>query len=108
IPRGHRELRFEFEPTAKPDIAHGKGTPGKAQLYIDGKLAAEDEFPVTIPINIGITEGLTCGRDEGSVVTTDYEAPFSFTGKLEEVTYDVSGDLIADRDLEMRQIMAHQ
>src|SRR5690606_35181656 len=26
-PRGHRELRFELEPTAKPDIAHGKGTP---------------------------------------------------------------------------------
>ncbi len=108
IPRGQHELRFEFEPTAKPDIAHGKGTPGKAQLYVDGKLAAEGDLPVTIPINIGITEGLTCGRDEGSVVTTDYQAPFSFTGKLEEVTYDVSGDLIADRELEMRQIMAHQ
>ena len=36
---GRHELRFEFEPTGKPDLAHGKGTPARAQLYIDGKLA---------------------------------------------------------------------
>jgi arylsulfatase len=106
--RGRHELRFEFEPTDRPDVAHGKGAPGKAQLYIDGTLAAEGELPVTIPLSIGITEGLTCGRDEGSVVTTDYEAPFAFTGTLEEVTYDVSGTLIKDRDLELHQLMARQ
>ena len=27
-PTGEHELRFEFEPTGKPDLAHGKGTPG--------------------------------------------------------------------------------
>ena len=36
---GRHELRFEFEPTGKPDLAHGKGTPAHAQLYVDGKLA---------------------------------------------------------------------
>jgi arylsulfatase A-like enzyme len=106
--RGRHELRFEFEPTDRPDVAHGKGAPGKAQLYIDGTLAAEGELPVTIPLSIGITDGLTCGRDEGSVVTTAYEAPFAFTGILEEVTYDVSGTLIKDRDLELHQLMARQ
>lgn len=108
LPRGKHELRFEFEPTAKPDMRHGKGAPGKAQLYVDGKLAAESELPVTIPITIGISEGLTCGRDEGSVVTKAYAGPFSFTGQLEEVAFDVSGELIEDHEAAMRQVMAHQ
>ncbi len=105
---GAHELRFEFEPTGAPDIAHGKGTPGKAQLYVDGDLAGEGELPVTIPLSIGITEGLTCGRDDGSAVTSDYVAPFEFTGKLEDVTYDVSGELIRDERLELHRLMAQQ
>ncbi len=42
---GRHELRFEFEPTGKPDFAHGKGTPARAQLYVDGKLAGADRPP---------------------------------------------------------------
>lgn len=108
IPEGRHELRFEFEPTSKPDIQHGKGAPGRAQLYIDRKLAGQIQLPVTIPIDIGITEGLTCGRDEGSSVTTDYATPFPFTGKLEQVVVDVSGEVIVDKEAEMRAIMARQ
>ena len=29
-PAGRHELRFEFEPTGEPDMAHGKGAPGQA------------------------------------------------------------------------------
>jgi arylsulfatase A-like enzyme len=105
---GHHELRFEFEPTGAPDLAHGKGTPGRAQLYVDGALAATTDLPVTIPLDIGITEGLTCGRDDGSTVTTDYQAPFAFSGALEKVVVDVSGNLIEDKAAEMRSVMAHQ
>jgi len=105
---GRHELRFEFEPTGKPDLARGKGTPARAQLYIDGKLVAEGDLPVTIPLDIGITDGLTCGRDDGSTVTTDYQAPFTFTGTLEKIVVDVSGELIEDKAAEMRSVMAHQ
>jgi arylsulfatase len=108
LAKGRHELRFEFEPTGAPDVAHGKGTPARAQLYVDDKLAAQTELPVTIPIDIGITEGLTCGRDDGSTVTDDYAAPFAFTGKLEQVTIDVSGQMIEDKEATMRTIMAHQ
>ena len=94
---GRHELRFEFEPTGKPDLAHGKGTPARAQLYVDGKLAGQGDLPITIPLDIGITDGLTCGRDDGSTVTTDYQAPFAFTGELEKVVVDVSGELIEDK-----------
>jgi arylsulfatase A-like enzyme len=105
---GKHELRVELEPTGPADIAHGKGTPARAQLYIDGKLAGQGDLPVTIPIDIGITDGLSCGRDEGSAVTTDYQAPFAFTGKLEKIVVDVSGELIEDKGAQMRSVMAHQ
>jgi arylsulfatase len=105
---GRHELRFQFEPTGKPDLANGKGTPARGQLYVDGKLVAEGDLPVTIPLDIGITDGLTCGRDDGSTVTADYPSPFAFTGTLEKVVVDVSGELIEDKGAEMRAVMAHQ
>ena len=101
-------MRFEFEPTSKPDIVKGKGAPGKVQLYINGKLAGQGELPVTIPLNIGLTEGLICGRDDASSVSSDYTPPFEFTGTIHDVVIDVSGDLIVDQDAKMRGVMAHQ
>src|SRR5271166_5053105 len=32
LPAGRHQLRFEFEPTGQPDLAQGKGAPGRAQL----------------------------------------------------------------------------
>ena len=57
---GAHELRFEFEPTGKPDLPHGKGAPGRLQLYVDGTLVGAAEAPVTNPfvLNPG---ALTCG-----------------------------------------------
>jgi arylsulfatase A-like enzyme len=107
LPAGRHQLRFEFEPTGQPDIAQGKGSPGRAQLYLDGRLIAQNEFPVTTPMVLN-PGGLTCGANPGSPVTTDYPAPFLFTGTLHTVTVDLSGDLITDTDSEMRMAMARQ
>jgi len=107
LPAGRHQLRFEFEPTGAPDFAHGRGSPGRAQLYVDGQLIAQGEFPVTTPIGFN-PGGLTCGADPGSTITTDYVAPFAFTGTLHTVTVDVSGELITDTDGEMRMAMARQ
>ena len=107
VPAGRHELRFEFEPTDKPDIAHGKGTPGRAQLYIDRHLVGQTDLPVTTPL--AFTPGaLSCGANPGSAVTPDYQAPFRFTGTLYSVTVDVSGDLIVDSEAEVRMAMARQ
>jgi hypothetical protein len=107
VPEGHRELRFEFEPTGEPDFAAGKGAPGRAQLYIDGRLAGQAEFTVTTPIALN-PGGLTCGANPGSAVVPDYRSPFRFTGTLHSVTVDLSGDLISDTEGEMRMAMARQ
>jgi len=105
---GRHELRFEFEPSGAPDLARGRGAPGTGRLFVDGALVGGGELPVTIPIDIGITEGLSVGRDEGSSVSADYKAPFAFTGSLEQVVIDVSGEFIEDRAAQLRIAMAHQ
>ena len=52
--------------------------------------------------------GLTCGANPGSPVSPDYNAPFRFTGKLDRVTIDLSGELITDSEAEIRVAMARQ
>ncbi len=108
VPEGAVEFRYEFEPTGKADLAHGKGTPGKGQIYINDKLVGQADFPVTIPLEIGLGGGITVGRDSGSTVTTQYPTPFAFTGTIHDVVIDVSGELILDKDAAMRSVMAHQ
>jgi arylsulfatase len=107
VPEGRHQLRFEFEPTGKPDFAQGKGAPGRAQLYVDGQLVGQAEFPVTTPVAFN-PGGLTCGANPGLPVTPDYRTPFRFTGTLHTVTVDLSGDLITDTEGEMRMAMARQ
>jgi hypothetical protein len=48
------------------------------------------------------------GRGKGSPVTTDYRAPFRFTGALHSVTVDLSGDLITDSASKRRMAMTRQ
>jgi arylsulfatase len=104
LKQGKHTVRFEFEPTGPPDMAAGKGAPGRLQLYVDGTLT---EAPVTTPfvLNPG---ALTCGANPGSAITDDYASPFKFTGTIHSVTVDVSGELIHDDEAELRVHMARQ
>ena len=108
LPDGRHKLRFEFEPTGKPDIAEGKGSPGKAQLYVDGKLVGQGDLPVTIPLSLSLTGGFQCGADSGSPVTDAYIGPFPFSGTLNSVIVDVSGELIEDDEATMKKLLARQ
>src|SRR3954451_8577453 len=107
IPVGRHELRFEFEPTGEPDLAAGKGTPGRLQLYVDGALVADAEAPLAIPFAIN-PGALSCGANPGSPVTPEYNSPFRFTGTVHNVTVDVSGEMIEDSESNMRMAMARQ
>jgi arylsulfatase len=105
---GRHQLRFEFEVTGQPDILKGKGTPGRGQLYMDGKLEGQVEMPVTTPLAFSLAGGIAVGADPGAPVTPEYQPPFAFTGKLYSITIDVSGELIQEDEAEMRAIMARQ
>jgi arylsulfatase A-like enzyme len=107
VPEGRHTLRFEFEPTDKPDISRGRGAPGRAQLYVDGDLVGETDMPVTTPIMFN-PGAMSCGANPSSPVTPAYESPFHFTGTLHSVTVDVSGDLIVDTESEMRMALSRQ
>ena len=100
VPEGKSMLRYEFEPTGKPDFANGKGAAGRAQLYIDGKLVGQVDLPVTVPLLIGLGGGLTVGRNPGSPVSQLYGPPFAFTGTIFKVTADVSGQMLHDTEEE--------
>ena len=63
---------------------------------------------VTNPIMLGLASGVAIGADPGSPVTDKYQAPFDFSGVINNITVDVSGDLIHDSEAEMRAIMARQ
>jgi hypothetical protein len=108
VPEGRHKLHFQFEMTGQPDIRTGKGAPGRGQLYIDGQLVGQVDIPLTMPIGLGLGGGIVCGADTGASVTPDYKPPFRFTGTLNGVTVDVSGELIKDEEAEMRVIMARQ
>ena len=107
VPEGQSTLRYEFEPTGLPDIRNGRGAPGRGQLYINGELVGNTQFPTSTPILFGI-EGLSCGYDFGEAVTHDYHAPFTFSGTIKHVTVDMSGDLIVDDESTMRRLVAQQ
>jgi hypothetical protein len=108
IPEGEVELRYEFEPTGKPDPAQGKGVPARGQLYINRKLVAQIDMPFSV-LNLWGTEGLTCGYDGGDrVAPDDYGDAFRFTGTIKRVTMDLSGELIPDSEADVRIAMARQ
>jgi arylsulfatase A-like enzyme len=108
VPSGEARLRYEFEPTGDPDFQEGKGSPGRSQLYINDKLVANIDLPHSVPNLFGIM-GLSCGYDAvDSVNPDDYKAPFTFTGEIEEVVLDVSGEVIKDDEAELKRLMSQQ
>ena len=48
------------------------------------------------------------GANADSAITGDYPSPFKFTGTIDSVTIDVSGELIHDPEAELRMHMARQ
>lgn len=91
--------------SAEPE--HGRGAPARLQLYVDGDLVANADAPVTTPfvLNPGV---LSCGANPGSPITPESPSPFKFTGNLDEVTIDVSSELIHEPEAELRAHMARQ
>jgi arylsulfatase len=102
VPKGKCKVRYEFEPTGKPDVANGKGAPGRGELYINGKLVGKGDLPVTVPLGFGLGGGLSVGRNLGSAIYSLYEPPFAFTGRIFKVTVDVSGKMIQDTEEEAK------
>ena len=108
VPEGEVELRYEFEPTGKPDVAQGRGVPARCQLYINRNLVASIDMPFSV-LNMFGTQGMTCGYDGGEpAAPEEYSDAFPFTGTIKRVTLDLSGELIPDTEAELKIAMARQ
>lgn len=91
VPHGRVVLSYEFDVTGPPDIQNGRGAPGRGRLFIDGALAAERDIPVTVPVIFELGGGVEVGRDGGSPVSSEYEPPFEFAGRIHSVIVEVRG-----------------
>jgi arylsulfatase len=108
IPAGDHVFSFEFIPTGKPDIAHGKGVPATIKLFVDGEAVGSGDLPVTIPLALGLAAGVSIGTDAGSPVMLDYTPPFSFTGTVKKAMIDISGETIEDNEAKIKMYLARQ
>jgi arylsulfatase A-like enzyme len=86
------------------EVVPTRGLGMQATLVVDGTAAGTATMKKTSPFRFALHgEGLCCGYDDGTPVTERYAAPFRFTGLLHEVTIDVSGAPVVDREAEARR-----
>ncbi|MCC6198259.1 MAG: arylsulfatase [Burkholderiales bacterium] len=101
LPAGKLALRFRFTRTGEHR--------GRGELYVDDRLIGAGDIPRTVPHVIETSgEGLCCGYDSGLPVTPDYEAPFRFTGRIEEVVVELHDDAEKDAEAQLRAAMTDQ
>jgi arylsulfatase A-like enzyme len=107
IAPGRHELRMEFAPFGDP-VGPGKGSPALTHLFVDGQEVASMTIDYTVPILFG-TVGMSCGHAAFDTVDPAiYSAPFHFSGHIEVVRLDVTGESILDTKAEMLRIMTQQ
>jgi hypothetical protein len=96
VPVGKLRVRVEFEPATDTGAVRRDGNPGRTQLFFGDRMVADKIFPVTVPLTVGSSSGLSIGKNPGTAVTRLYDAPFPFTGKIVSVRYDLSDRMVRD------------
>jgi arylsulfatase len=86
LPKGKVTLMVDFAYAGKPG-EFGKGA--LVTILVNGQKTGEGKLPRTIPNKFALGEGLDIGTDLGSAVDSSYKVPFTFTGKVERVTFDL-------------------
>ena len=108
VPAGESTLRMEFLPTGGPDFSRGHGSPAEVRLFHGDQVVGMGELPWTVP-NLFSTAGISCGYAAFDTVDPSaYEAPFTFTGTIEQLVVDLSGELTQHPAAEMTRLMTQQ
>ncbi|NMU18978.1 arylsulfatase, partial [Vibrio parahaemolyticus] len=69
--------------------AAGRGKGGNVYLYGNDKLVEKKLIPNTNSRLFSLDDGVGIGEDEGGAVSKDYQAPFEFNQKIEQVTTSI-------------------
>lgn len=88
VPTGESTVSFTFRPA-------GSGAGGTGTLEIDGAVVGRAPIRSTA---VGlVTEGMEIGRDELTAAVPGYVAPFTFTGRIERVDFELGTEDLAAR-----------
>ena len=72
-------------------------------LFVDGESVGSGRITRTALFRFALHgEGLCCGYDDGTPVSNLYDSPFAFTGTIDRVIVDVSGEPYRDAEAEIR------
>jgi len=83
LPKGKSSVRVEFTP-----VEPGPGKPADVKLFVNGKEAGSGRVGKTVPFRYSV-EPFDIGRDTVSAVSKDYNVPFAFHGRIDQVTIEV-------------------
>jgi len=93
LPSGKVQIAFEYDKDPSKPAPSGlplpKVTSGTGRLFIDGTLVGERHFVQFGGFASSINETFDVGRDSGSPVSSDYESPFAFNGKVKRVSVEL-------------------
>jgi arylsulfatase A-like enzyme len=96
-PKGKARVQFRFDVDLSPiESIKGllsvallaKARPGTATLAIDGAEVARAHLSAFGGFGSSITEPFDVGKDSGSPVSSAYEGPFPFVGKIDKIEID--------------------
>ena len=93
LPTGDVNVELVFAADA-PKPATG----GEVTLHVNGEQVASGRLEHTVPSRFSFYAGMDIGCDNGHVVDLRYadKAPFSFTGEINQVTFDVAPHISDD------------
>jgi len=90
---GKHKIVFDFEYDG-PGPAKG----GTGALTVDGKELARQTIPHSIPMLMSIDESFDIGSDTRTGVDDSYELPFTFTGTIDKLTFELGPSQLAAAD----------
>ena len=77
----------------------GIGRPGTGTLTVDGKVVSTQTLERTVPLTLPWDETFDIGSDTGTPVEDqDYQVPFRFTGKIDNLTIAVEPPVLTPED----------
>ena len=101
LPAGTHRIGYSFTPTGR--------FKGDVDLLVDGEVVASGHIPrTTVYSYVLFGEYLCIGHDDCTAVDPLYEAPFHFTGSIDKVVVDVSGEPHRDLAIELEAFLASQ
>jgi hypothetical protein len=104
---GRHVLEFDFEydglgmATLAFNNISGIGRGGTGVLKVDGKTVATQKMEHTLPFILEWDENLDVGSDTGTPVDDgDYQVPFAFNGRINEITLKIDRPKLTPADIE--------